>query len=621
VEIVFVTQGFFIFKSDKKTMQMINRILFFLMCLTPSFLEAQNLVLNPSFEQADHCITEGDVSKYSNVPSLYLAQCKNWASFSDQGTADLFQPCNDWAASSYNDASIARTGVAFAGFYVLDSLCCDSEYREYIVGKLKTGLERGKNYEVSFWVLLLKKSTHASSSIGVYFSRDTVYTLDDFYGVAPFQPQLQNARGNFLTSKTQWTEVRFSYKAQGGEKFIMIGNFLDDVKTESIKVPNNEKRGKIAYYQIDDVCVSAQNCTMDIKLPEYEFRTYVYDENSNVPLEGSSVEMSTCNQKIQQLLKTESDGKARFSLVEGRYLCYTKAPCYLPKFDFYYVPMIMNGRKMPEQMQYIPLMKVEPKAKIILADEISLGMTFTELQAKGNIKMTELLFKLDKITNYLKENPRLKVCFNSGIYLGQVFSEDKKIIAKQRSTDNLEYIRKYLLEKGISSNQFSVKLIELTRENPGITGKIDGISIGRISNRYELEVVETDCKSDDTDFFKDNKKIYVLDKVFFTPDSPELEQRSFEELDKLSVYLRQNENLKIRINGHTDIGRANGSDKFLQDLSDNRAKAVAEYLISKGAKRANISWQGFANRKPIADNNTEAGKAQNRRVEVEIIEF
>lgn len=587
--------------------------------LFPSFLSAQNLVLNPSFEETDHCVTESDASKYTNVPSLVLSQCKYWSSFSQEGTADLFQPCNSWNFQNTTHHFKARTGVASGGFYIYDRLCCESEYREYMVGKLKSPLEKGKTYQVSFWLLLYDKSPYASSAVGVYFSQDTVYRNDDFYGVAPFVPQCQNPRGNVISSKQEWTEVRMSYKAQGGESFLMIGNYLKDHEIDTIRVGTTEKRRNDTYYHIDDVCVSAQNCTMNIPLPQYRFRAMVYDAATNKPITETPVELIAADDPSYHVTaRTESDAKVRLSLQEKEYLCYTKADCYFPKMDFYSVPLVYNGKKLPEQMQYVPLTRLERGAKSIVEDDMV--YTIPEMQNKKNDQYRRVMLRLDKYAEFLTENPSLKISLNAALYMKYVYSEEKKKEVMQKHTTNLDFMRSYWISKGVKQDQVTVKIVELSKETPGASGVVDGIRYGSNSNRYELEVLATGCKTEKV-FFERKEKgaVYVLDKVFFTPDSPELEQRSFEELDKLSAFLEQHRNMKIRINGHTDIGKAGGSQEFLQKLSDSRAKAVADYLISKGANKNNISWQGFANRKPIADNSTGAGKALNRRVEVEII--
>ncbi|HMK03377.1 MAG TPA: OmpA family protein, partial [Ferruginibacter sp.] len=108
----------------------------------------------------------------------------------------------------------------------------------------------------------------------------------------------------------------------------------------------------------------------------------------------------------------------------------------------------------------------------------------------------------------------------------------------------------------------------------------------------------------------------VLKNIFFDSRKFDLEPESTGELDKLVMLLKDNPKLKIQIDGHTDnVGQA--KDNLL--LSDNRAKAVVTYLLSKGITQQRLTYKGFGATKPIADNNTEAGKSLNRRTELSVI--
>lgn len=106
--------------------------------------------------------------------------------------------------------------------------------------------------------------------------------------------------------------------------------------------------------------------------------------------------------------------------------------------------------------------------------------------------------------------------------------------------------------------------------------------------------------------------ITVLRNVFFDADKFDLKAQSFIELDKLVAFLTQNPTLKIEIGGHTD---ADGDDVKNLTLSDNRAKAVLNYLTSKGIAATRLTAVGYGETKPIAANDTPSNKAQNRRVE------
>ena len=108
----------------------------------------------------------------------------------------------------------------------------------------------------------------------------------------------------------------------------------------------------------------------------------------------------------------------------------------------------------------------------------------------------------------------------------------------------------------------------------------------------------------------------VLKNIFFDFNKYELKAESQTELDKLVQLLKENPSVKIQIEGHTDnIGKAADNLK----LSEARAKAVINYLGSKGIAAARLTSKGFGATKPLADNKTEEGRAQNRRTELKVI--
>ncbi len=108
----------------------------------------------------------------------------------------------------------------------------------------------------------------------------------------------------------------------------------------------------------------------------------------------------------------------------------------------------------------------------------------------------------------------------------------------------------------------------------------------------------------------------VLRNIFFDTKKYELKPESQVELDNVVKLMKDNPTLKIQINGHTDnVGKP--ADNMT--LSDNRAKAVVEYITTKGVDPKRLSYQGFGATQPIADNNTEEGRAQNRRTELKVI--
>ena len=108
----------------------------------------------------------------------------------------------------------------------------------------------------------------------------------------------------------------------------------------------------------------------------------------------------------------------------------------------------------------------------------------------------------------------------------------------------------------------------------------------------------------------------VLKNIFFDLGKATLRPESTNELERLGKLLYDNPTLKIEISGHTDN---KGSAELNKKLSDGRAKAVVDYLISKGITGDRLTYVGYGKEQPIASNDTEDGRQQNRRTEFKII--
>lgn len=112
-------------------------------------------------------------------------------------------------------------------------------------------------------------------------------------------------------------------------------------------------------------------------------------------------------------------------------------------------------------------------------------------------------------------------------------------------------------------------------------------------------------------------KSVVLNNIFFETARYSLKEESRIELKKLVDFLANNPGIKIEIGGHTDNI---GSPEYNQNLSENRAKSVFEYLLSMKVDKSRISYKGYGYTKPIDTNDTDEGKAKNRRTEFTILE-
>ena len=121
----------------------------------------------------------------------------------------------------------------------------------------------------------------------------------------------------------------------------------------------------------------------------------------------------------------------------------------------------------------------------------------------------------------------------------------------------------------------------------------------------------------DATYFDENKEIeegkaIILNNILFATNQSSLKSKSFVELNKVLKILNENPEYKIQIIGHTDnVGNKSNNLK----LSEDRAKSVGNYLISKGIADDRITYKGMGSSKPIVSNSTKEGRQKNRRVE------
>ena len=112
------------------------------------------------------------------------------------------------------------------------------------------------------------------------------------------------------------------------------------------------------------------------------------------------------------------------------------------------------------------------------------------------------------------------------------------------------------------------------------------------------------------------EKVYTLKDVYFETAKATLTQNSYAALNELVGALKDNPTMVIEIAGHTDNV---GTTEINKTLSQERANSVMKYLISKGISATRVSAKGYGSSQPIASNDNDEGRQQNRRTEVRII--
>lgn len=211
--------------------------------------EGENMVPNGSFEQFSGKLrrlgmiedAEGWSSPTGNSADLFSADAK---------APDVMTPENVYGKEEPKD------GINYAGLITYSYN--DKENRSYITTKLSTPMKKGMRYKVMFYANLAELSKYSSNRIGAHFSKRPLNTSDKVPALVE-DTHIEHPNEEIFTGTYGWDLVCGEYVAEGGEKYITIGNFYsnNDVGNEKNKKAKDVKGTQIvaAYYYIDDVSV------------------------------------------------------------------------------------------------------------------------------------------------------------------------------------------------------------------------------------------------------------------------------------------------------------------------------------------------------------------------------
>ncbi len=177
--------------------------------------------------------------------------------------------------------------------------------------------------------------------------------------------------------------------------------------------------------------------------------------------------------------------------------------------------------------------------------------------------------------------------------------DNSEIIATAISVDSGSYTVKfpepknYGVEIMVKDYLFFLDVVDMTNASP------DSATI----RNFELDKLRVGAK-------------VVLENIYFETGKAVLKKESFDQLNQVADLLDNNETLRLEISGHTDN---TGSLRVNTRLSNDRAKAVVDYLVARGISKDRLEWKGYAFSQPIAPNSTAEGRAKNRRVEFKIL--
>jgi hypothetical protein len=218
---------------------------FFLTGGTAMCLSAQtNLVLNPSFEDTIKCVNT--VDRFQGYVDVWRGTGGEYYNSDCQGMF-VEVPAN------YMGYQYPRTGKAYTGIFtrIVDNIPSHVNARDHIEGQLFSTLINGHNYQVEFYINNSNNNKYVAP-IGFKLLNDSLpYGSQYYIGQSPFYMDSSFQR---LSDTLNWIKVNSTYRANGDEQFILIGNLLNDSSSSYFEYNSNASL-PTCYYYIDDVAV------------------------------------------------------------------------------------------------------------------------------------------------------------------------------------------------------------------------------------------------------------------------------------------------------------------------------------------------------------------------------
>ena len=178
--------------------------------------------------------------------------------------------------------------------------------------------------------------------------------------------------------------------------------------------------------------------------------------------------------------------------------------------------------------------------------------------------------------------------------------------------------RELAVHTGEEATQQRQQILMQSREQQAAKARQEAEQARREAEQYQAQLADAQAKLAELEPKQTERGLVLtLDEVLFPFDSAELKPGAQRSMDRLARYLQENPNYRILIEGHTD---STGDAGYNKGLSERRANAVRAALAQRGVSGDRLRALGLGESFPVADNNTNPGRAENRRVEVVIAE-
>lgn len=628
---------------------MIKLLFILIIVLTASPIFSQNLVRNYNFNDAWTC-----PQHFTTQPVRELVP--HWLN-PNRGTPDHFHVCSDSISGipdNFAGYMYPFDGRAYAGIILREVF--DSTHRnvqgisrEYIQTELTKPLMRNKLYCISLYYAHASKSVYAVDALGVALTRDRIRTRDA--GKIIQMPQVINRPGHIMQNKTNWNHLCGVYRARGNEKYLTIGNFLNNSQTRFVKNTDDDVDSLFiyAYYYIDAVrvfeienhfecgCSEIDSFGMDMMADNYDpetgYNSLNYTNRYLAEHQKSKEDMLADGSGLQNNLDSD-DGYETFA----SHGIYDDSDGRSDSDKDSGLGSGLDSDADSDSDSDSDSFQLDGDEKDSLLaknqnDDSGSG-TSSDSDANGSLSgsgtdLTDDGSKIAKLDGSSMDND------DDGTDLSQIKEDGDSLAYSDGDLADRISEKDYnngLSEDGSMRNDYS----DLSQNGKEQDGEFDETALLTDENLYGEHGITSD-----TDFFNEKGfydlfghlestitddafsaanigDSFRLNRIFFEFNSSELLTASHVELDKLVEILKQMRGLRIEINGHTDNV---GSNAYNRRLSVRRADSVYEYLKENGIDSNRMSTNGFGSREPVADNETSEGRAKNRRVEIVIIDL
>lgn len=416
-----------------------------------------------------------------------------------------------------------------------------------------------------------------------------------YKGYGPSQPIASN-----FTEEGRVMNNRVELKILGTDFVPLTAAELKKKKTTSKKTKNTEEKsdkegeeeGEVKDTVKADkiVRIDTPDLTKDSLKIDYK-GMFIADKK---PLANSTVNLITDQGKIYQTTKTDENGSFQFIGVSAE-------------------QELTLGLDAKETKKY---------KKVILADTV--GTIVKEMdKVNGEFVLTILPSEKKKLGTVYVADPELKIKkktpktkTQNAFIIGKVIDDVGNPI--KADVEVVDYMTGTVIQKissKSSSGDFNITLP---------AGRSYDIAVSKFG--YSFQTINITIP--DTVGFEKNLrditlqkveagKKMVLNNIFFDVNQATLRKESYAELGRALKLMNDISSLDIEISGHTDNV---GSSKSNKELSEQRAKAVMDYLIENGANKDRLKYKGYGSSQPVASNKTEAGRQMNRRTEFKVLQ-